>query len=150
MRIDLSVVLTILILSSTIFAKQKPVPELQTVTTIFVSGTNEAADELRDRLRDNKTCLQLATKADDAEATLEVKAEGLSNGGEYNRILGSGTWVVSGTVTLKSGDQVWSKSERYSDTPFGHSGAKAAAKLLLGDLSKAAGCKLRQKIESHH
>jgi hypothetical protein len=142
MRNSLAIVISLLFVIPSA-AKDKPVAALQNVRSVFVLGNSEAADEIRKRMTDNKSCFELATKAGEADATLDLNAHGVADGGEYGRMLGSNNWVISGTVTLKSGDQVWSKSERFADSPF-RSGAKTAGKLLLGDLEKASGCKGRK------
>ena len=58
--------------------------------------------------------------------------------------LGGRSWIVSGTLTLKSGDLVWSRSERFADAPF-MSGGKTAGNLLIRHLADAAGCRQRKK-----
>lgn len=123
--------------------KDKPDARLRDVSTVFVAGNNQAAERARETLRSGKTCLALAMKADDADATLEVATEGQSMRGQIGG-LGGRSWVVSGTLTLRSGDLIWSRSTRNSDAPF-VSGAKASGDVLVKELASDASCKDRQK-----
>lgn len=123
--------------------KDKPDPRLATVNTVFVVGNNQAAEKARETLRGGKTCLSLATKADEADATLEIAAESQSMGGQIGGF-GGRAWVVSGTLTLKSGDLIWSRSTRNSDAPL-MSGGKVSGDLLVKYLAVDAGCKQRLK-----
>src|ERR1035438_5287864 len=109
--------------------KDKPDPRLTTVATLFVVGNNPAAEKAREVLREGKTCLSLATKAGDADATLAVSAEGQSMGGSIGGF-GGRAWIVSGTLTLKSGDLIWSRSTRNSDAPL-MNGGKTGGNLLI-------------------
>jgi hypothetical protein len=87
-------------------------------------------------------CLSLATKADAADAVLAIEADTRSEGGEFGS-LGVRNWIASGNLTLKSGDLVWSHSERFADAPF-KSGGKTAGNLLVRRLADAVGCKDRR------
>ncbi|MCI0404137.1 MAG: hypothetical protein L0212_11555 [Acidobacteria bacterium] len=136
-------VLTLLLCAPALLAKDKPDPRLREVSTIFVKGNNQAAEKIRELLRKGKTCFQLATKAEDADAVLEVDADAAADPGSLGSF-GRREWIVSGTLTLKSGDLVWSKSRRFGDAPF-MSGAKSGGDVLLHDLAKDADCKNRKK-----
>lgn len=123
--------------------KDKPDPRLATVTTVFVKGNNQGAKKARATLGSGKTRLSLATKAEGADAVLEVAAESQSMGGGFGGF-GGRTWVVSGTLTLESGDLVWSHSQRFSDDPL-RSGGKISGELLVKHLAADADCKDRVK-----
>jgi hypothetical protein len=116
---------------------------LQAIVSVFVSGNNQAAEKARDTLRNEKTCLRLAPNAAESDAVLEIALESQSQGGVL-RSFGGRASIASGTLTLKSGDLVWSRSYRFSDAPFG-SGGKVAGDLLVRRLAKEAGCKRRFK-----
>jgi len=126
-------------------ARDRADERLKRVTSVFVSGNNQAAEGARHTLQTGKTCLTLASKATDADAILDISAESQSQGGMIGG-MGGRTWVASGTLTLKSGDLVWSRSERFSDAPF-KSGGKTAGDLLVHHLADTAGCKQRGKSE---
>jgi len=115
------------------------------VTAIFITGNNQAAEGARHELEGKRTCFTLATKADDADAVLAIDASTQSEGSESGGLgggFGGRHWIVSGTLTLKSGDLVWSHSERFMDAPF-KSGGKTAGSLLIRHLADAASCKER-------
>jgi len=132
---------TVLVGSATGGKKERQkVPDLIHVSSLFVVGNSQAADKVREILRQGKSCLALAIKKDDADAVLEVSDSATGNGG----LLPIRTSIVSATVTLKTGKLVWSDSQRFSDAPF-MSGSKTAAKLLIGDLQSASDCKGRRK-----
>lgn len=113
------------------------------VTSIFVAGNNQAAEGARHTLGNGKTCFVLATKAADADAVLDVTAEAETMGGSLGQF-GGRNWVASGTLTLKSGDLIWTHSERFGDSPL-RSGGKTAGDLLVRHLAQAAACKARGK-----
>jgi hypothetical protein len=123
--------------------KDKPDARLMTVTTVFVAGNNQAAEKARATLRNGKTCLALATKADAADATLDISAESQTMGGMMGGF-GGRNWVASGTLTLKSGDLIWSYSSRFGDAP-GMSGGKTTGELIVKHLADDAGCKQRKR-----
>lgn len=131
----------ILLMCSVAFAKDKPDPRLSAVKNVFVQGNNQAAEKAREVLAHGKTCLSLATKAADADAVLDVATDTQSQGQAFGP-MGGTNWIANATLTLKSGDLVWSKSERFSDAPF-RSGGKVAGELLIKDLVKVSGCKDR-------
>jgi hypothetical protein len=119
--------------------KDVPDPRVREVKKIFVAGNNEAAEKVRSDLRNDsekaKVCFALVTKAADADAVLEVnddsvKEPGLTTG-RHDR--------VTGTLTTKSGDLIWSRTDSFSDAPF-MSGVKTAAGLVYKRL-KTAICK---------
>ena len=125
-------------------AKQKPDERLRNVNSIFVKGNSQAADRAREMLREGKkTCFSLASKPEDADAVLEIGDSAVGSPGLLGG-MGARHNVVSGTLTLSSGDLIWSHSARFSDAPF-MSGAKTAADILLSSLAKDAACKDRKK-----
>lgn len=114
---------------------------LKSVMSVFVSGNNQAAEGARQALQDAKTCLTLATKAADADAVLDISAD--TQRGAFGDF-GGREWIASGTLTLKSGDLVWSHSQRFSDAPL-KSGGKTAGSLLVHHLADSVACKERRK-----
>ena len=117
---------------------------LSNVTSVFVTGNNQAAEGARQTLEDGKTCLSLNAKAVGADAVLDVTADSQNQGGPIGG-MGGRAWIASGTLTLKSGELVWSRSVRFSDAPF-MSGGKTAGSLLVHRLAVvSAGCKNRGK-----
>jgi hypothetical protein len=118
-------------------------PKLATVTKLFVSGNNQAAEAARQYVLNGKSCFTLTGKEDAADGVLALDADGNSSQGGMFGGLGGRNWVVSATLTLKSGDLAWSHSERWSDTPT-KSGAKTSAELIMHRLADAAGCKDRR------
>jgi len=112
-------------------------PRIKDVRKVFVKGTNEA-ERAREELTKNG-CLSLAGSAESADAVMEVNADAVSQGGILGNA-GARNWIVSGTLTVKSGDLIWSKSTRVMDAPF-RGGGGVAGKLLVNYLSKDAGCK---------
>jgi len=123
--------------------KDRPDERLKSVTSVFVSGNNQVAEGARATLQNQKTCLTLATKAADADAVLDINAETQRESGDIGGF-GGRTWIAAGTLTLKSGDLIWSRSERFMDAPF-KSGGKTAGNLLVRHLADSAGCKERRK-----
>lgn len=123
--------------------KDSPDSRVKQVTSVFVAGNNQAAEQAREEIRKNKSCLVLATKADDADAVLAIDTDTKSTGSRGFGEFGQRDWIASGTLTLKSGDLVWSRSERFTDAPF-RSGGKVAGKLLVNRLAKDA-CEGRPK-----
>ncbi|MBI4166718.1 MAG: hypothetical protein HY508_13390 [Acidobacteria bacterium] len=112
---------TVLVVSTMLtvpaWSKSKPDPRLREVKSIFVKGNSQAAEKAREKLDEGKTCFSLATKADDADAVLEIGDSATADPGVLGSFGGRHN-VVSGTVTLKSGDLVWSHTARFSDAPF--------------------------------
>lgn len=137
--------LVVFLFASFMQGKDKPDARLLTVTSVFVQGNNQAAEGARQTLRSGKTCLTLATKAADADAVLDVNADSQTQGGEIGGF-GGRAWIAAGTLTLKSGDLVWSRSDRFSDAPM-MSGGKTAGNLLIRHLAEDAGCKNRRKAD---
>lgn len=135
----------VLLLTASVFAGDKKSttdPRIREVKTIFVAGNNQAAEEARKVLAAGKTCFALATKQADADATLDLSDQSGMDPGGFGT-LGQRHSVVSGTLTLKSGDLLWSHSERWSDRPF-KSGAKQGGELLVKRLAREADCKSRK------
>lgn len=118
-------------------AADRPDPRLREVKKLFVAGNNEAAEKIRSEIRKDadsgKVCFGLAAKMVDADATLEVGDDSVKDSGNmpgrHDR--------VTGTLTMKSGDLIWSRTESFSDAPF-MSGVKTAAGLVYGRLKKDA------------
>ncbi len=123
--------------------KDRPDERLKNITSVFVAGNNQAAESARRTLQNGRTCLSLAGKSADADAVLEISADTQSQGGTFGSF-GGRAWIASGTLTLKSGDLVWSRSERFSDAPL-KGGGKTAGNLLVRHLAEAAGCKQRSR-----
>lgn len=123
--------------------RDKPDPRLRTVTSVFVAGNNQAAEKARATLRGGRTCLTLAEKAADADAILEVTVDMQTQGGRVGAV-GGRSWIASGTLTLRSGELIWSRSERFMDAAF-RSGGKISGELLVKQLARDADCKRRKK-----
>ena len=126
------------------FAASTILCSAQCPSTIFVSGNNEAASKMREELTNSSTnailkavpqrsFLKLVGKKEDAAAVLQIDQA------ERDEL----HVAVSASLTLTSGDLVWSKSttkmrgcekcdiwHRHSDGPWG------ASRKLLGDLQK--------------
>lgn len=137
--VALAAVVIYAVVGSPAVAKSKPLdPRIKDVRKVFVKGTNEAADRAREELTKNG-CLTLAGAADSADAVMEITADAVSQGGVFGNA-GARNWIVSSTLTLRSGDLIWSKSTRQMDAPF-RGGGGIAGKLLVNYLSKDAGCK---------
>lgn len=132
---------SLLLAAAGLNAREHADPRLATLTSVFVSGNNQGAERVREALGSGKTCLSLAAKAADADGTLEIAVESQTTGGQMGSF-GQRSSIVSAIVTLKSGDLVWSRSERFSDAPF-MNGAKTAGGLLLKRLVDAVGCRTR-------
>jgi hypothetical protein len=92
-------------------AKDHVDERLKDLTSVFVTGNNQSAEGARKVLQDEKTCLSLAPKAIDADAVLDITVDAQSQGGPIGG-MGGRAWIASGTLTLKSGELVWSRSER--------------------------------------
>jgi hypothetical protein len=123
-------------------AKEKPHPRLQQVTSIYVKGNNEAADKAREILRKAKTCFSLATNEVEGDAVLDVGQGGEQMPNDLS-LAGGREDRVSFSLTLKSGDLLWSDSYKASGA-LGMGGAKSAADLLMHRLARAADCKKRK------
>lgn len=85
------------------------------ISTIFVDGNNEAAQKIRKEIGKGKSCLALLSAKSEADAVLEVAEN--RQGWPYSI-------MVSGTLTSKSGELIWS-------------GTRGAAEGLLWDLKKS-------------
>lgn len=119
-----------------VWSKDKVDPRILKVRSVFVSGNNQAAEEARKQLAEKKSCLVLATKGADADATLDLAESATGTPGVFGT-MGARNAVVSATLTLSSGDLIWSRSERWGDRP-GKSGAKIAGDVLVKRLAKDA------------
>jgi hypothetical protein len=115
-------------------------PRIASVKRIFVAGNNQAAESVRSELLKGNACFNLVGKAADADAVLEVTGDSQTQGDAGFGAMGGRNWIASATLTLASGDLVWSKSERFTDAPF-HSGGKVAGSILVKDLARDANCK---------
>ena len=109
----------------------------------FIAGNNQAAEKARSVLRSRRTCLVLAPKATDADAVLEISVDTQTQGGMIGGF-GGRTWIASGTLTLRSGELIWSRSVRFSDAPL-ISGGKTSGGSLVHELANDSGCKKRSK-----
>jgi len=107
--------------------------KLRSIRLVFVDGNNQAASHIRKELKKEKQkgCLREALKAEDADAVLEIDSDSEAESGPF----GVRQWIVSGKLHSKSGEVLWSESERLEDTPFNR-GGKTAAKELLGHLQE--------------
>lgn len=104
--------LVLILPCSLAIARDTPDPRLREGKRIFVSGDNEAAEKIRSGMRADS-----------------VKEPGLTTGRHDG---------VTGTLTTKSGDPIWSRTDSFSDAPF-MSGVKTSAGLVYKRL-KAAAC----------
>jgi hypothetical protein len=127
--------LGVVFLASTVPAKDKPaiqdenLTKLRSVKTIFVDGTNESSDKVRQHL-EAWTCFNLSNNKSSADAVMTVQ-EQTKPTTDINKV------STSATITLASGDQIWSRTK--ADEGFVHSGAGEAVEKLLHDLAKE-GC----------
>ena len=103
------------------------------IRLVFVNGNNQAASHIRKELKKEKQkgCLREALKAEDADAVLEIDSDSEAESGPF----AVRQWIVSGKLHSKSGEVLWSESERLEDAPLS-SGGKTAAKVLLGHLQE--------------
>lgn len=124
-------------------SRPKPDARLRTVLEVFIAGNNQGAEKAREVLRSGKTCLRLADTIVDADAVLEISGDTQTQGGMLGGF-GARSWIVSGTLTLRTGQLIWSKSERFLDAPF-MSGGKTAGELLVKHLAQDAACRERSK-----
>ena len=117
------------------FAQSTVTPEraekLKTVHSIFVDGNNVGAIKIREEIEKGKTCFTLASKASEADAVFAIIADSQT----ANGIMFSRDYIVSGNLTDKAGELLWSGSERFQDAPF-MNGGKTAGKILIGDLRR--------------
>lgn len=103
------------------------------------------AEKIRSVLREGqKTCFSLVTKSADADAVLEVSDNSQMEPGS---LVGERQSLVSGNLTIKTGDLIWSGSSRFSDAPL-MSGSKTAGELLIRQLARDAQCQQRAKASS--
>ena len=113
---------------------EESLAELQTVQKVFIQGTSEAADKLRNDL-ETYTCLKLTNNKTKADALIEVDERERR---QSSVILGNQNRVSSSvTITMPNGDQVWSNSKSGGDG-FINSGAGHADVNLLRALAKDA------------
>jgi hypothetical protein len=107
--------------------------KLRSIRLVFVDGNNQAAGHIRKELRKEKQrgCLREALKAEDADAVLEIDSHSEVESGPF----AERHWIVSGKLHSRSGEVLWSDSERLEDEPFNR-GGKTAAKELLGQLQE--------------
>jgi hypothetical protein len=77
-------------------------------------------------------------RAGDADAVLEITTDSRPQGVRLGP-LGARKRMARATLTLKSGEVVWSRSENFPDEPF-LSGERTAGKLLVKRLARDAGC----------
>ena len=105
--------------------------KLRSIRLVFVDGHNQAASHIRKELKKEKQrgCLREALKAEDADAVLEIHSDSEAESGPF----AVRQWIVSGKLHSKSGEVLWSESERLEDEPL-NSGGKTAAKELFGHL----------------
>jgi hypothetical protein len=133
------VVILLAVAASVGTPREKPNPQVAALKgkTVFVKGNNEAAEKIRSLIReDKKACFVLALKEADANATLAVNDQSAIETGGLN----TRNDRVTGTLTVKTGELVWSATDHFSDAPL-MSGVKTAAKLLYGRMQRAADCR---------
>jgi hypothetical protein len=116
--------------------KRHPHPELCELKTAFISGNSESATKVRQEL-EKRTWLRLVGSADKADATLDVS----ETRSEKNFPIRTEQTTVSATLTRNSTKEVvWSGSASFGEGVV-NSGAGSAVKIVLGHLSREAGCK---------
>ena len=113
--------------------KDDQTEKLRSIRLVFVEGNNQAASLIRKELKKEKQkgCLREALKAEYADAVLEIDSDSEAESGPF----AVRQWIVSGKLHSKSGEVLWSESERLEDEPLS-SGGKTAAKVLLGHLQE--------------
>jgi hypothetical protein len=90
-------------------------PRLKNIHSIFIAGNNPTTINARQNITDErfvrrfKVCFNLAEKADQADATLEI-SESRSRPNLY-----VDSTYASGTLTLKTGELVWSYTLRFPE-----------------------------------
>ena len=108
----------LLLVAFTLSAKDKEDPRLRQVSKIFVTGNSRSANELRKALADlrknthwKNICISGVSNKDEADSTLDLaETVPLGGGGDGSVRLPSS----SATITLKSGDLIWSNDSQYS------------------------------------
>jgi hypothetical protein len=134
MKTASAIVIVVVALVSLGYAGKKPaitqenLAKLQTVKTIFVDGTSESADKLREKL-ETFSCFTLSNNKSRADAIMTTE-ERNAHDSVTNEVL------TSVTITMPNGDQVWTRSKKGGG--FVHSGAGMAAEDILHDLAKEA------------
>jgi hypothetical protein len=110
---------------------------LKSVTAIFDNSSHPPLRARVDRkIRSGKTCFTLAPALSDADAILEI----VLDLGEMEAETGTGG--ATATLTLQSGEEVWSRSERVIlQGDF----LSDLVNRLLNRLAADAGCKTRTK-----
>lgn len=114
----ISRILILVLLAAALPGKDKEDPRLQGVEMIFVLGNSRSANDVRRTLADlrgkthwKEICISGVTNKNDADAVLEI-SEAVPLGGTAQteiRLPSS-----SATLTLKSGDLVWSNDSQFS------------------------------------
>jgi hypothetical protein len=137
--------LVILFVCTLLVAKDQkgPDPALANFHKVFVKGNSEAAVRVRTVLNKdtksgksgpNKTgCLELVSNPADADGVLEI--EGREEPRNPSDVLpGLNSNHVSGTLTDKQGNVIWSGAKAGNNMPL-------AARHFVGALTQAVGCK---------
>jgi len=115
------------------YAEKKPaisgenLAKLQSVKTVFVDGSSESADKLREKL-ESWTCLKLTNNKTQADAVMSVEER--EKPSDLHKL------AASVVITMPNGDQVWTRTKTGEGVV--HSGAGMAAENLLHDLAKDA------------
>jgi hypothetical protein len=109
-------------------------PRVQQVRSIFIKGNNEAAVKARENLS-KWTCFHLAKNASEADGTLEFSQEQSVSGAVFSS--NRERSIVSGELTSKDGDVLWSKSVT-QDAGLINTGAGSAAHSVLLHLQQDA------------
>jgi len=113
--------------------KTERLQKIQAVHTIFVDGNNVGALKAREQIEKGKTCFTLALKAADADAVFAVGTDSQMEDARW----GIRDYIVTGTLTNKDGELLWSQNSRFGDAPFSN-GGKEAAKILVHMLKREA------------
>jgi len=109
-------------------------PRVQEVRTIFIKGNNEAAVKARENLS-KWTCFRLAKNASAADGILEFSQQQSVSGAVFSS--NRERSIVSGELTSKDGDVLWSKSAT-QDAGLINTGAGSAARSVLVHLQRDA------------
>lgn len=111
-----------------------PNERLKAVTMIFVNGSDGFSETAREKIDSGRTCFTLSPVPSSADAVLEIVVDPTDTG--------TNTAAATATITLKSGEQVWSRTER---VVMSRGFAIDLINRLINRLAADAGCKTRGK-----
>jgi hypothetical protein len=139
LRLVFLAIVPIVLLEAGAAPNDKPDERLKSVTAIFDNTSHPPLRERVDRkIRSGKTCFSLAPAPSGADAILEI----VLDLGEMEAETGTGG--ATATLTLQSGEEVWSRSERVIlQGDF----LSDLVNRLLNRLAADAGCKARTKAK---